>query len=111
MKIRNNGKEFIITFNQKDHKIPEGDIDVADEVLAAHIISKARQWGHNVENIGATEKIEIKPIEAIKVKDIVNIDKVEVVAPAPVEEVTLDPVQGDEKSTLTVAPKGKKAKK
>jgi hypothetical protein len=65
MKIRNNDSKFEITYDAKQYMIPTGDMEIADEGFATHIMNKARAWGFSVEKIGDSSDEAVQPIEAI----------------------------------------------
>jgi len=66
MKIENKGEAFEIRYDSKDLTVPKGEMDVANEGFATHILKKARDWGLNVIKIGQTDTRAIQPIEPIK---------------------------------------------
>ena len=66
MKLKNNSKDFNLTYNSVEYTIKTGDMEVTNEGLATFIIKKARAWGFNVEKTGLSSKELVQPIEAIK---------------------------------------------
>jgi hypothetical protein len=69
MKLVNASEEFIVKFNGTDYPIPNGEFEVVNGALAAHILYKAMRVGKDVKDITKTDAPAIKPIakkEAIK---------------------------------------------
>lgn len=97
MKIRNNGKEFVLTFNYKEYTIPEGEMDVNDDSLAKFILQKSPKIGHSVEALTPVDVPTVTPIEATPIKV-----ETPVVREEEVQETTVDELVEDKKK------KGKK---
>jgi len=77
MKIKNNSESFKIKYNNKEHTIKKGSMEVNDDGLATFIINKARAWGLDVVKIGETVREDVATIEEVEEQDAVEETKEE----------------------------------
>ena len=98
MKLENKSNGFEITFDGETHDVPVGKFEVTIDALGHYIITKAKQWGLQVEITEDSKKSSEGVAKIINVES--KVEKPKEKVEVPVEKDTKKVLKGATTSSL-----------